>query len=120
MQENKKSSDHASQVMTVIETAVTDAKAQNVKVLSVSHLTSVTDYLIICTGTSSRHMQHLAQEAVNALRDAELNILNTEGTNSSDWAIVDAGDAVLHVMSEEAREFYQLEGLWDIAAADEA
>nr|WP_154223385.1 ribosome silencing factor [Marinicella rhabdoformis] len=106
--------------MQTVETAVTDAKAQNVKVLSVNHLTSVTDHLVICTGSSNRHMRHLAEEAIKALRDAGLEVLNTEGMDSSDWIIVDAGDAVLHVMSEEARGFYQLEGLWDIAATDEA
>lgn len=106
--------------MTAIEAAVTDAKAQNVKVLSVKHLTSVTDHLIICSGTSNRHMRHLAEEAIKCLREAGLEILNTEGMDSNDWIIVDAGDAVLHVMSEEARDFYQLEGLWDIAESDEA
>lgn len=115
VQENTSATENLPPVAEVITQAVTDAKAQNIKTLAVGHLTSVTDHLIICTGSSNRHMRHLADEAIKALHEAGQEILNKEGLDSNDWMIVDAGDAVLHVMSSEAREFYQLEGLWDIA-----
>ncbi len=115
VQENKNLIEHLSQVAQIIEKAVSEAKAQNIKTLHVAHLTSVTDYLIICTGSSSRHMRYLADEAITALNKAGYEVLNKEGMESNDWIIVDGGDAVLHIMSRDAREFYQLEGLWDIA-----
>jgi ribosome-associated protein len=101
-------------ISAVITQALDDAKAQNIVSLKVGHLTSVTDYMIICTGSSNRHMRHLADTTIQALQDAGLEILSTEGLNSDEWMIVDCGDAVLHVMSSDAREFYHLEGLWDI------
>lgn len=103
----------------MIEQIIEQEKAQNVVVLSVGHLTAVTDFLVICSGSSSRHMRHLADSAVNALRAAELEVLHTEGLDSDDWMIVDAGDVVLHVMSTQARDFYQLERLWDIAELED-
>lgn len=115
VQEQTIATDKLPSVAQIMTQAVTDAKAQNIKILHVSHLTSVTDYLIICSGTSNRHMRHLADEAIKAMHEAQLEILNKEGLDSNDWMIVDGGDAVLHVMSSDAREFYQLEGLWDIA-----
>ena len=106
--------DQANHISKVITQALDDAKAQNIVSLKVGHLTSVTDYMIICTGSSNRHMRHLAETAMQALQESGQEILSTEGLNSDEWMIVDCGDAVLHVMSAEAREFYHLEGLWDI------
>lgn len=114
MQEIKQPPKQASHISEIITQALDDAKAQNIVSLNVGHLTSVTDYMIICTGSSNRHMRHLAETAMQALQEAGQEILSTEGLNSDDWMIVDCGDAVLHVMSAEAREFYHLEGLWDI------
>ncbi len=114
VQETKINPKQASQISELITQAIDDAKAQNVVSLNVAHLTSVTDYMIICTGSSNRHMRHLADTAIQALQDNGQEILSTEGLNSDEWMVVDCGDAVLHVMSIEAREFYHLEGLWDI------
>ncbi len=116
MQETKENhnGDKASHISEVITQVLDEAKAQNIISLKVGHLTSVTDYMIICTGSSNRHMRHLAETTIQFLQDAGQNILSTEGLNSDEWMIVDCGDAVLHVMSNEAREFYHLEGLWDI------
>lgn len=114
MQDIKENPKQASHISAVITQALDDAKAQNIVSLKVGHLTSVTDYMIICTGSSNRHMRHLAETTIQALQDSGQQILSTEGLNSDEWMIVDCGDAVLHVMSGEAREFYHLEGLWDI------
>lgn len=103
----------------IIEQVLEQEKAQKVVVLAVSHLTAVTDFLVICSGSSTRHMRHLIDETVRTLRTAKLDVLHTEGLDSDDWLIADAGDVVLHVMSSEARDFYQLEGLWDIAEIDD-
>lgn len=114
MQEIKKNTNQANQIAEIIHQAVDSAKAQKIISLPVSHLTSVTDTMIICTGSSNRHMRHLAESAIEAVHEQGGEVLGTEGMNSDEWIIVDCGDAVLHVMSAEAREFYHLEGLWDI------
>ncbi len=114
MQKIIENTNQSKSISEIISQAVDSAKAQNVIVLPVGHLTAVTDYMIICSGTSNRHMKHLAETAVAAIEENGGQILSTEGMNSDDWVIVDCGDAVLHVMSIEAREFYHLEGLWDI------
>lgn len=114
MQKIKQNPKQAEQISAIITEALDDAKAQNIVSLQVGHLTAVTDYMIICSGTSNRHMRHLAETVVQALQESGQEILSTEGLNSDEWMIVDGGDAVLHVMSVEAREFYHLEGLWDI------
>lgn len=119
MQETKENpkglkAEQGNDMSALITQAIDDAKAQNIVSLKVGHLTSVTDHMIICSGSSNRHMRHLAETAMQALQDAGHVILSTEGLSSDEWMIVDAGDAVLHVMSVDAREFYHLEGLWDI------
>lgn len=103
----------------VLNNAVEDAKALKVTVLDVSHLTAITDAMIICTGTSSRHMRHIAETALKAAGEAGLNIISSEGLDSQDWIIVDVADVIVHVMSEKGREFYNLEGLWDMSALAE-
>lgn len=120
MQEIKENPSQASQISEIITQAIDDAKAQNTTLLNVSHLTSVTDYMVICTGSSNRHMRHLADSAIKAIHESGHAVLSTEGLDSDEWMIVDCGDAVLHVMSLEAREFYHLEGLWDISESAEA
>lgn len=114
VQEIKENTKQNKSISDIIFQAVDSAKAQNVISLPVGHLTSVTDYMVICTGSSNRHMRHLAEEAIDAVQQNGGEVLSTEGMNSDEWIIVDCGDAVLHVMSGEAREFYHLEGLWDI------
>ncbi|GAA4809220.1 ribosomal silencing factor RsfS [Marinicella pacifica] len=107
----------AQQAITVLTQAVENAKAQNIITLNVAHLTSITDYMLICSGTSSRHMRHIAETTLAAAEDAGLTVISREGMNSQDWMIVDVGDVIVHVMSEQARGFYQLEGLWDMTEA---
>lgn len=103
----------------VINNALEDAKALKVTVLDVAHLTAITDAMVICTGTSSRHMRHIAETALKAASEAGLNIISSEGLDSQDWIIVDVADVIVHVMSEQGREFYNLEGLWDMSALAE-
>jgi ribosome-associated protein len=111
-QTTKQSSQESLQILMA---AVEDAKAQNITTLNVAHLTAITDHMIICSGTSSRHMRHIADTTLAAAEQAGLSVLSREGLSSKDWMIVDVGDVIVHVMSEEARGFYQLEGLWDLA-----
>ncbi len=96
----------------VIET-LDDLKAKNITTLSsVEHLTEVAERIIICEATSKRHVKALADKLGAATKEAGLMPLGREGDKDSDWTLVDLGSVVVHVMTPQAREFYDLEGLW--------
>lgn len=92
--------------------ALEDLKAKSVTCLEVSDLTPVMDYMVVANGTSSRHLKALADNVVDSLRKAGERALGVEGDVTTGWILVDFGDVVVHVMSEEARGFYELEKLW--------
>ena len=103
--------------------ALEDLKAQDIKVLDVRGLTSITDTMIICTGTSkthvrsgtsNRHVKALAQSVAEHCKEHGHRALGMEGMDEAEWVLVDLGDAVVHVMQVQARAFYQLEKLWDM------
>jgi ribosome-associated protein len=89
-----------------------DSKAQDIIALDVRGKSSVTDYMIICTGTSSRHLMSVADNLVDDCRQAGLQPLGVEGQGISDWIVVDLGEAMVHVMQEDSRRMYELEKLW--------
>lgn len=95
----------------VIET-LDDLKAKNITTLSVEHLTEVAERIIICEATSKRHVKALADKLGAATKEVGLMPLGREGDKDSDWTLVDLGAVVVHVMTPQAREFYDLEGLW--------
>ena len=88
-------------------------KALDQVCLNVSNLTTLTDYMIIVTGTSSRHSQSLADRVVEDLKKLDIRPLSLEGEGTQEWVLVDYGDVIVHLMSEQARTFYDLESLWD-------
>lgn len=105
----------ADQILDLAVEALEDVKAQNIKVLKVSELTDLMDYMVICSGTSKRHVHSLGQNVVEHLKTNGVQPLGSEGRDmGSDWVLVDLHDVVVHVMTEEARAFYDLEKLWDI------
>lgn len=89
-----------------------DMKANDVMTLDVSERSTITDTLIICSGTSKRHVQSIAEHIATEAKHAGLENLGTEGQAEGEWVLVDLGDVIVHVMQESAREFYQLEKLW--------
>jgi ribosome-associated protein len=89
-----------------------DIKAEDVQVFNVTDMTSVTDYMIVATGTSNRHVRAIANHVVEELREAGVRPLGSEGTEHGEWVLLDYGDVVLHVMQPRVRDFYQLEKLW--------
>ena len=68
--------------------------------------------MIICSGTSSRHVISLSNFLVEALKKEDLNTLNVEGKSNGDWVLVDAGDIIIHLFRSEVREYYGLEKMW--------
>lgn len=103
----------------IAKEALEDIKGTDIKVLDVAHLTTVTDWMILCTGTSTRHVKSLADNVADTAREAGYRPLGMEGADGSDWVLVDLGSVVVHVMQAQARIHYQLEKLWDIAPPEE-
>jgi ribosome-associated protein len=99
-------------VLTPLLQAIEEMHAIDVTVIDVSAQTTVTDFMVICGGRSSRHVKAIAQLALERMKAQGFNALSDNGVNSGDWALVDFGDVVLHVMQAEIRAFYNLEGLW--------
>ncbi|MBI5782687.1 MAG: ribosome silencing factor [Gammaproteobacteria bacterium] len=98
-----------------IQNALEDAKARDIAVLDVRKISDFTDYMVIATGTSNRHVQSTAGKVVDALREHGVRAVGVEGGKIGDWVLIDFGDVVAHVMREETRDFYNLEKLWSDA-----
>ena len=96
--------------------ALEDLKARDIVALAVGDLTTVMDHMLIATGTSRRHVKALADNVQEVLREAGERPLGVEGDVTTGWILVDFGDVIVHVMSEEARAFYELEKLWTLPA----
>jgi len=91
-----------------------DMKAQDIKTLDVRGKTSITDIMIIASGTSDRHVKSLADTVAFQAKQAGEPAIGTEGVNEGEWALVDLNGVVVHVMQAKVRDFYQLERLWTV------
>ena len=91
-----------------------DMKANDIKVLDVRGKTSITDIMVIASGTSSRHVKALAETVAFQAKEAGEVPLGIEGANEGEWALIDLNGVVVHVMQPKVRDFYQLERLWEI------
>jgi len=98
-----------------IQNALEDAKTQNIAVLDVRKISDFTDYMVIATGTSNRHVQSSADKVAETLRDHGVRPVGIEGKQLGDWVLIDFGDVVVHIMREQTRDFYNLEKLWSDA-----
>ncbi len=99
-----------------VEAALADLKAVNSVTIDVHELSNVMDYLIICTGTSNRHVKSLAENVVKMAKESGQPPLGVEGQDAGEWVLVDLGDVVVHVMLPATRDFYDLERLWTTVA----
>ena len=89
-----------------------ELKAKDIVTIDVAGVSDVTDTLIICTGTSKRHVRSIAEQTALAAKNAGEVPLGIEGLEGSDWVLIDMGTVVAHIMQDETRQFYQLEKLW--------
>jgi len=101
-------------LLKLVETELDERKALHIKVLDVRRKSSITDYMVVATATSSRHAQSLCEHIVEKVKQNGMQPLGVEGQPGSDWVLLDLGDVVVHVMTGHAREFYQLEKLWSV------
>lgn len=98
--------------------ALEDGKGHDIQVLDVTNLTPITDYMVLVTGTSSRHVKSLVDQVIDAAKSCGSKVRGVEGRENNEWVLVDLGDVIVHAMQKEAREFYDLERLWAEMPAD--
>lgn len=93
--------------------ALDELKGIDIVTMDVRQLTSITDYMVVCTGRSSRHVKALADNVAITAKANKASFVQTEGDQDNEWILVDLGDVVVHVMLPSARSFYALEDLWE-------
>lgn len=91
---------------------IDDMKGRDIVELNVKGKSTVTDTMVICSGNSKRHVSSIAEHVQVEAKHAGHAPLSVEGKETGDWVLVDLGEIVVHVMQDEARDFYQLEKLW--------
>ena len=111
---------NSEQLSDLVIEALDDIKAKDIVKLDVRDMTTVTDYMIIASGTSSRHVKALLDNVIEKAREAGHRPIGVEGEEGSEWVLLDLQDTLVHVMLPKVREFYNLEKLWSIAPAGDA
>ena len=101
-----------SEIKKNIENILDNNKAKNIRSIDLKNKSYIADYMIIASGTSSRHLQSLSEILVAELKKLGLENCRIEGKESSDWKLVDTQDVIVHIFHPEKREFYDLEKMW--------
>ena len=101
----------------LVVSALEEVKGQDIVKLDVSKMTTVTDYMVVASGTSNRHVKALADAVAEKAKAAGHRPAGIEGEEGSEWVLLDLGDTLVHVMLPRVREFYNLEKLWSLSPA---
>ena len=104
--------DKISDLKSVVVNTLDLNKAQNIITIDLKDKSSMADYMIIASGTSSRHIQSLSEQVLEKLKDNGIKGSKIEGKESSEWKLVDGIDLIVHIFHPEKRKFYELEKIW--------
>nr|WP_254871616.1 ribosome silencing factor [Pseudooceanicola sp. HF7] len=96
----------------LILTSLEDDKAEEIVTIDLAGKSSIGDYMVVCSGRSSRQVSAIAEKLVERLKEVTGRTAKVEGKETGDWVLIDTGDIVVHVFRPEVREFYQLEKMW--------
>lgn len=107
---------NSKQLGDMVVDALDDIKAQDIVKLDVRGLTTVTDYMIVASGTSKRHVKGLVDNVTEKAKEAGRRPIGVEGEEGGEWVLLDLDDVLVHVMLPKVREFYNLEKLWSLGA----
>ncbi len=96
----------------VVINTLEDMKAIDIVIIDVKKLTTVTDYMVVCSGNSARHVKSIAKNLSNKAKEKGFRPIGMEGEEDAEWILVDLGDMIIHIMQPVSREFYSIERLW--------
>jgi ribosome-associated protein len=99
-------------LLSVILTALSDDKAEEIVEIDLRGKTAIGDYMVICSGRSSRQVAAMADKLVEKLKQDYGRLSRVEGKEAGDWVLIDTGDVIVHIFRPEVRDFYQLEKMW--------
>jgi ribosome-associated protein len=111
---------NSEKLSSLIVEALEDVKAKDIVKLDVRNMTTVTDYMIVASGTSNRHVKALIDNVAEKAKEAGCRPIGIEGEEGGEWILLDLQDALVHVMLPKVREFYNLEKLWSIVPSGDA
>lgn len=97
----------------IIKDAMDELKAIDINVITVTDKTQMTDYMVVCSGTSNIHIRAIADRVLERLKEHDIKGIRREGYNEARWVLMDFGDVVAHVFDPEDRQFYGLEEFWE-------
>jgi ribosome-associated protein len=103
---------YTEKLLKIAQDVLDERKGQNIVTMDVRGKTSFTDYMILVTGTSDRQLKSLCSYVEEKAKEDGFQVLGTEGDLGSDWILLDLGDVIVHAMTTQARDYYQLEKLW--------
>ena len=95
--------------------AVEDMKGQDIVTLDIQKLSTIADYMLVVTGTSTRHVKSIADEIEKRCKEQGIPIKGMEGATQAEWILLDLGDVIVHVMQASIRKLYDLESLWSMS-----
>jgi len=113
-QEDQQDNAAEDRLLNIVVDAIDDMKGVDLLVIDVRDMTSITDRMVITSGTSTRHVKSIADSVALKAKQAGFPALGVEGAQAAEWVLIDLGDVVVHVMTPAIREFYALEKLWAV------